>query len=252
MNFDFLKNKKIQSVFSMFEGTDEEIYVVGGVVRNELCGIKDDMSDIDFSTTATPEIVEKLLKEREIEFSANGRNFGTMTANIGGCRVDITTMREDLQGRTRFPKVKYTREMDKDARRRDFTINALYVSKDGRLFDFYHGLSDIRNRVVRYVAKPEVSVRADPLRILRYFRFCSLYFWDNLDYDSFDVSVKSFDKVFSLGMRRFLSEWEKMLEGPGARELLIKMDEYDVVKKVNRYIQDGRSAVQETGRLFWD
>ena len=252
MNFDFLKDKRIQTVFSMFENTDENLYVVGGVVRNELCGIVNDMSDIDFATTATPDIVEKTLKENEIDYSCAGRMYGTITASIGGCRVDITTMREDSYGRTRFPQVKYTHSLEKDAKRRDFTINSFYVDKRGRLIDYHCGLRDIRNRVVRYVVKPEASVRSDPLRILRYFRFCSLHFWDNLDEESFKVSVQNFDRTFTLGMRRFLGEWERILEGPGARDMLIKMDEFDIVKKVNRFIQDGKSAVQETGRLFWD
>ena len=252
MKFDFLNNDKIQLMFSLFQEAGEELYVVGGIVRNELCGLVNDMSDIDLSTPADPDKVSSILKKNNISFSSIGKMFGTITATVDDSRIDITSLRKDAYGRSRYPQVQYTDSIEKDSKRRDFTINALYVDRNGKLFDYHYGLRDIRERIVRYIVEPSLSVKVDPLRILRYFRFCSLYFWENIDEEAFKVSAKNFDKTFKLGRKKFLYEWEKILDGYGARTILLKMDEFDIVKKVNRFIQNGKASISDTDRLFWD
>ena len=93
MNFDFLNDKRIQLLFSLFGEAEKDLYVVGGVVRNELCGIINDMSDIDLATNALPKETEMILKRAGIEYSCVGRMFGTITATLNDSRYNYNEAR---------------------------------------------------------------------------------------------------------------------------------------------------------------
>ncbi len=147
-----------------------EAYVVGGCVRDILMKIKP--HDWDITTNATPEEILKIFKKAKYE-----NDFGTVLLPIKE-RIklidvlEITTYRSEqgYSDRRRPDEVKFETELDKDLERRDFTINALAMDKEGHIIDLFGGLKDIKKRVIRAVGEPTERFKEDALRLLRAIR----------------------------------------------------------------------------------
>jgi poly(A) polymerase len=148
---------------------------VGGAVRALLTGQPMAHVDIDLATTATPEEMLARFKQLKMPLNEGGLRWGSLT--VGEERpVDVTTLRQDkyLPG-SRYPTVGWTTDWHTDSLRRDFTINAIYLSPDGSLFDPHNGQADLEAGVVRFIGDPATRLAEDPLRLLRFFRFCGTY-----------------------------------------------------------------------------
>jgi poly(A) polymerase len=150
-----------------------EARFVGGCVRDALLGRN--VSDIDIATHEPPERVMNLLARAGIKAIPTGIQHGTVTAVVGARHFEITTLRRDVETYGRHAKVEYTNDWQADAARRDFTINALFCSIDGTIYDPFGGMADIRAQRVRFVGDPEARIREDVLRLLRFFRFQAHY-----------------------------------------------------------------------------
>ena len=146
---------------------------VGGAVRNALLGRNVD--DIDIATPLLPAEVIRRLQASRIKAVPTGIEHGTVTAITGGKSFEITTLRRDLETDGRHAVVAFSDSWEDDASRRDFTINALYSSLAGEVFDYFGGLADLEARRVRFVGDPVARIREDYLRVLRLFRFHAWY-----------------------------------------------------------------------------
>lgn len=165
--------KEIQFIISTIEANGYEAYAVGGCVRDMLRGKIP--NDYDITTSAMPNTIEKMF-ERTVP---TGIKHGTVTVIAGGRAVEVTTFRSDgdYTDRRRPDSVKFVPELKEDLARRDFTVNALAYNDRLGVCDFYGGLEDINNCVLRAVGNPEKRFCEDALRILRLFRFsCTLQF----------------------------------------------------------------------------
>jgi poly(A) polymerase len=157
-----------------FAAVGRELHLVGGPVRDALMGRRCD--DLDFATDAHPEQVLDIVGPLATATWTTGIEFGTVGAQVGGLRCEITTFRADRYDRaSRNPEVVYGDSLENDLRRRDFTMNAMAVSVTGdRTFtDPYGGLADLARGVLRTPGTPEESFADDPLRMLRAARFVS-------------------------------------------------------------------------------
>ncbi len=161
------------AVMAALAAAGGEARFVGGCVRDALLERK--VGDIDIATHEPPERVMNLLARAGIKAIPTGIRHGTVTAVIGARHFEITTLRRDVETYGRHAKVEYTNDWQADAARRDFTINALFCSVDGAIYDPFGGLADIRSRRVRFVGDPEARIREDVLRLLRFFRFQAHY-----------------------------------------------------------------------------
>lgn len=146
---------------------------VGGCVRNALMG--EPVSDVDIATSETPERVMALLGAKGIKTVPTGIDHGTITAVTANRRVEITTLRADVKTDGRRADVAFTGDWLTDAKRRDFTINALYCDADGTIHDPLGARADIAARRIRFIGDPHERIREDYLRILRFFRFYAWY-----------------------------------------------------------------------------
>ena len=147
-----------------------QTFFVGGMVRDLL--LKRKVVDVDIATQSTPDEVAKILSSAKIKFDDRYKNFGSITARRGRLAIEITTFRKDLKSGSRYPKVQFIKSSKTDSKRRDFTINSLYLRlKPFRVLDFNGGISDIKNRLIRFIGRPENRIRQDPLRIIRALRF---------------------------------------------------------------------------------
>jgi len=163
----------LDSLGRRFVDAGERIALVGGPVRDALLGRP--VSDLDLTTSARPEVTERLLKGWADATWDIGRAFGTIGARHGDWQVEITTYRsEEYTPDSRKPTVDYGDTIDGDLRRRDFTVNAMAIELPSRAFvDPYGGIVDLAQGVLRTPNTPEESFSDDPLRMMRAARFAA-------------------------------------------------------------------------------
>jgi poly(A) polymerase len=142
-------------------------------VRNALLGLP--VTEVDCTTTALPDGIVSLAAEAGFKSVPTGIDHGTITVIVEGEPFEVTTLREDVETDGRHAVVRFGRDFAPDARRRDFTINALSLGLDGRLYDYTGGVADLAARRVRFIGEARARIREDYLRILRFFRFHSDY-----------------------------------------------------------------------------
>ncbi len=160
-----------------FAAAGFSLYVVGGPVRDALLGTVS--VDLDFTTNARPDDIERLLRTLNHATWDMGRDFGTIGTMLRdgerSWQVEVTTYRADAyEPGTRKPIVAFGEKIEDDLVRRDFTVNAMAVSVvDATFVDPYHGLDDLADHILRTPTSPEISFSEDPLRMLRAARFAA-------------------------------------------------------------------------------
>jgi poly(A) polymerase len=164
-----------RAVLQAFSAAEVEARFVGGAVREALLGRpvagSGAEADIDIATPASPERVIDLLQKSGIKVVPTGLAHGTVTAVVPPRHFEITTLRRDVETFGRRARVAFDADWAADAGRRDFTINAIFLSPDGTINDPVGGLADLRARRVRFVGDPATRIAEDVLRLLRYYRF---------------------------------------------------------------------------------
>ena len=157
------------------------LYLVGGVVRDAIIGQLREEHDLDFTTNARPDDIERVLAPLSGALWAQGKRFGTIGAKVGDRSVEVTTHRaEAYSPDSRKPDVVYSDSIESDLSRRDFTVNAMALrlgddGEDVELIDPYGGLVDLAAKRLRTPLAPEESFSDDPLRMLRAARFMAGY-----------------------------------------------------------------------------
>ena len=143
------------------------IYAVGGTVRDFI--LKKDLTDFDFATDASPNETKSILERYDDTFS----QYGVIIYRYENKKLEITSFRkENLYLDSRHPqKIEFVKDMQIDYKRRDFTINALYMNDTGKIYDFCDGLNDLHNKTIRVIGDIDTRMKEDPLRILRALRF---------------------------------------------------------------------------------
>ncbi len=205
----WLFEPSLQKVFSLLENEGELARVVGGAVRNTLFG--EEVSDVDISTTALPETVMNLALKAGFGAIPTGVDHGTVTVVSDGVPYEITTLREDIETHGRRASVRFGTDWQRDAARRDFTMNAIYADRHGKLFDPMNGLPDLAARQVRYIGEAEERIREDYLRILRFFRFHAHYCGGAPDPEGLRASTALRDGIAMLSAERVGMELRKLL-----------------------------------------
>lgn len=198
---------------------------VGGCVRDML--LEEIPKDIDIGTSAKPEEIQKLFSKCNDDSAA----FGSMRVTERGHTFEVTTFREDDQvSNGRHPESVVFSTREKDANRRDITINALYwhpISRDG--YDPHEGEKDLSERLIRIIGNPDMRIEHDALRLLRVVRFRALI--DGQYHpDTFKSLHKNAKKIETLSGTRRLSELEKMLKGPRPDRALEDLWETDILE----------------------
>lgn len=194
-----------------FEKAGHELYVVGGAVRDALLGR---VSDVDFATDATPDETIAIVKPLAEGLWLQGREFGTVGAEIGGLRMEITTFRtEAYQPSSRHPEVTFASDIGTDLSRRDFTVNAMAIRLPGmNAVDPFDGKADLARKLLRTPVDPDDSFSDDPLRMLRAFRFAS-----QLDFqiapEVLDAIERLREQLLTVSAERIRDELSKLLIG---------------------------------------
>lgn len=182
---------------------------VGGCVRNAL--LRRPVDDIDIATEATPDAAMALLQRAGIRAIATGLEHGTVTAVLAQRHFEITTLRRDAETFGRKARVEFTDDWLEDARRRDFTFNALYCDADGALYDPFDGRADLEAGRVRFVGSAAARIAEDYLRVFRFFRFLAWYGRPPLDEEALDAIAAAAPHLAGLSGERVQKEMLKLL-----------------------------------------
>ena len=158
---------KYQNLSKLFKDNGYQLYLVGGTVRDYLLGLS--LSDMDAVTDATPEQMKVFLSDADFTFA----KFGSVKCHYSETKFDITTLREENgYVDSRHPEnIKFVKDLSVDVKRRDFTINGLYLNDKFEVIDLVEGFADLNNRILRCIGDPEIRIKEDPLRIIRAIRF---------------------------------------------------------------------------------
>jgi tRNA nucleotidyltransferase/poly(A) polymerase len=219
-------------VMAILTGAGHRALAVGGCVRNEIFGVP--VADIDIATDALPETVMALAKANGLRAIPTGIDHGTVTVVQGGEPYEITTFRKDVETDGRRAVVAFSDDIMDDARRRDFTFNALYVQADGTVIDPLGGLEDAKTRRLRFIESAFDRIAEDALRTLRYFRFYAWYCDPNEgpDMEAIAAIAASIDRLDALSAERVGAEMRKLLGAPDPSAALALMGQTGVLAHV--------------------
>ena len=228
----WLNNSGAQSVCAAVRAGGRDIYFVGGCVRNALLGLDD--SDVDLATDAVPAAVTKLVEAAGLKAVPTGIDHGTVTVVADGEGFEVTTFRRDVQTDGRRAVVAFSTDIEEDARRRDFTMNALYATPEGALIDPLGGLEDLRARRIRFIEDASARIREDYLRILRFFRFSAWYADPSKGFDPETLSAitSNLGGLETLSAERIGAEFKKLLNAPDPAPALAVMRQTGVLPSV--------------------
>tara|TARA_R110001583_G_scaffold32107_1_gene109677 strand:+ start:12865 stop:14196 length:1332 start_codon:yes stop_codon:yes gene_type:complete len=182
---------------------------VGGIVRDAL--LARDLGDVDIACDLKPETSMKALEDAGIRVIPTGLQHGTITALINEYSYEITTLRVDVMTDGRHAEVAFTDNWWLDAKRRDFTFNALYCDPDGTIYDPFDGESDLRAGKVRFIGVAEDRIAEDYLRILRFFRFFAHFGRPPLDAIGAEACRKGASGLRGVSRERIRDEMFKLL-----------------------------------------
>lgn len=221
---------ELSRLMQLLNRDGEEARVVGGAVRNALLG--EPIADLDIATTAVPDETMRRAKADGLKVVPTGLQHGTVMVVVEGVPFEVTTLRHDVETDGRHAKVAFARDWAGDARRRDFTINALSVGPDGTVYDYVGGLQDIHTRSVRFIGDPAQRIAEDYLRILRFFRFHAAYGHGHPDAEGLHACIVARDGMERLSRERVRVELLKLLTTVHATATLAAMAEAGLLVRV--------------------
>jgi poly(A) polymerase len=227
---DWLERAETKAVFAALAAAGFEARAVGGAVRNALLGRP--VVDIDIATPARPEAVMAAARAARLTAVATGVAHGTVTIVANHVPYQVTTLREDVETHGRHATVAFTDDWAADARRRDFTLNALYCGADGEVFDPLGAYGDVVARKVRFIGDARERIREDYLRILRFFRLTAEHGEGPPDVEGLAACVREREGLARLSAERLRQEMLRLLVAPRGPELIRCMLDYGLLTLV--------------------
>ncbi|NDA46326.1 MAG: CCA tRNA nucleotidyltransferase [Alphaproteobacteria bacterium] len=222
-----LEDDNIKILFAALDGRGEELRIVGGALRNVLCGRK--VIDLDLATTCLPDEIITRAQMAGLKWIPTGIEHGTLTLVIQGQAFEVTTLRRDVETDGRHAKVEFGRSFEEDALRRDFTINALSLDGQGRLYDYTQGQSDLAAGRVRFIGTARQRIREDYLRILRLFRFHAAYGEGPIDEEAMQGVIAERAGLSRLSRERIRAEFLKLLSLEGCVKVIPALAETGIL-----------------------
>ena len=210
--FPFYKNSELKFVFKKlqqdFPNEPKVAMFVGGCVRKYLSN--EEIDDIDIATSLTTDQIKEKFKGTKFNIIDSGVEHGTVTLVSDQLKLELTTLRKDSKTDGRHAEIEYTDDWKKDSERRDFTINAIYLDINGKIFDPQLGTADLRNRNVKFIGDPHKRIEEDYLRIIRFIRF-SLEYESQVEQTTVEAIKLNLDGIIKISKERVLSELFKIL-----------------------------------------
>lgn len=229
---DWLIRPDTVAVMNALQSGANQAFFVGGCVRNTVLGMA--ATDIDIATDAHPDTVIELAHGAGLKTVPTGIEHGTVTVITETDAFEVTCFRKDVETDGRRAVVAFSDNIHDDARRRDFTMNAIYATSDGSIIDPLNGLPDLQRRHVRFIENPDMRIAEDYLRILRFFRFTAQYGDPSLgiDADGLAACANGIDGISTLAKERIGAEMRKILSVPNPSLVLGAMDQTGILARI--------------------
>lgn len=229
----------VKNIMEKFINAGFQIYIVGGAVRDLI--LQKEVKDFDFTTDAKPEEILKVTPEGFYD-----NKFGTVGMVINNVVFEITTMRkEGVYQDFRHPvDVSWTDKIEEDLARRDFTINAMALSKDKTLIDPYHGQEDLSGKLIRAVRDPNLRFNEDALRLIRAVRIATQLSFE-IEEETKKAIVKNVSLIKNIASERVRDELFKILASENAYEGILKLREVGVLQIILPEIERCFGIIQQ-------
>ena len=242
--------KKVLQCLSL--NSKERALMVGGCVRDGISEVSN-IFDIDIATNLNPEeILSRITKLNIGTVNDNAIEYGAINLYLDQYEFTITSFRKDIKNFGRSAVVEQVNDIEEDAKRRDFTVNAIYLDINGNIYDFFNGQADIKNRLIRFIGDPEQRIREDYLRIFRFFRFIGLY--GNIDSalnkTVIEVLGKTINGIYLVSKERITKELSKTIITPFYKEVFKKIEELKVLREIFTKQQDIQREYSFNQELF--
>ncbi len=210
--FPFYRNSDLKFVFKKlkedFPKQPKTAMFVGGCVRKYL--LNQEIDDIDIATILTTDQIKKKFEGSKFDIIESGIKHGTVTLVSKKFKLELTTLRKDIKTDGRHAEIEYTDNWEKDSERRDFTINAIYLDINGKIFDPQLGITDLKNHNIKFIGDPQKRIEEDYLRIIRFVRF-SLEYESKIEQTTIEAIKLNLDGIKKISKERILSELFKIL-----------------------------------------
>jgi len=223
----WMRTKEVCAVMEVLTAEGGEARFVGGAVRNAL--LDQTVEEVDIATPLLPVEVTRRLERAKIAALPTGIEHGTVTAVLNGRAFEVTTLRRDVSTDGRRAVVAFSENWEEDAQRRDFTINALYASFDGELYDYNGGSADLAAGRIRFIGEPVQRIREDYLRILRLFRFHAWYGKDDIDAPALHAAAAEREGMRILSGERIRKELLRLLKAENPISVLRAMQQHTIL-----------------------
>ena len=209
----------IQVLIDLLNQNHYSAYVVGGAIRNALLGLP--IHDYDLTTDATPDEMLQVFSTHRV--FKTGIQHGTITVLSNGQPVEITTFRsENVYEDHRHPSgVSFSKCIEEDCKRRDFTINALCYNNSEGLIDFFGGIDDLQHKIIRCIRNASERIDEDALRILRALRFAGRLSF-TIEEKTANAIHKQKDLLHYISEERIHNEWIGILETNALTSILVE------------------------------
>jgi poly(A) polymerase len=223
---DWLTAARTTAIFNAIKDAGGEVRIVGGAVRDLI--LERPVDDLDMATNLPPQVVMMALDRAQIKVIPTGLRHGTVTAISAGKPYEITSLRRDLETDGRHATIAFTDDWLIDAQRRDFTINALYLDADGRLYDPFNGRRDAALGRIRFIGDADRRLDEDILRLLRFYRFHASHGQGQVDPVGRAACRAAAAGLQKLSGERLQAELLRLLWARGAADVLQVMTEDDI------------------------
>lgn len=220
-------SKGALKAIEMLNNAGYEAYAVGGCVRDAIMNIE--INDFDITTSATPEEMQQVFKnERTYE---TGIKHGTITFVYENENVEITTYRLDgeYEDNRRPKSVEFTKSLENDLKRRDFTMNAIVYNNNEGYIDMFGGIEDIKNKTIRAIGNPKDRFNEDALRILRAIRFASKLGFE-IEENTKKAMLECKHLLHNISGERIAAEINKFVLGSNVKKAIL--DHYDILSEI--------------------
>jgi len=203
---------------------------VGGCVRKAL-NKKIDF-DIDLASFLSSQKLREILQNNNYKIISFTKRYGTISVVSGKYKYEISTLRKDIKTYGRQADIERTQNWFLDASRRDFTINAIYVDKYGKIFDPFNGIKDLQNNLIRFIGNPVHRIKEDYLRAIRFIRFSLEYRSLKANRKIFLILKNNLKNIKKLSSERLYNELKKIFKLQNSFDILKNKEFIFIIKKV--------------------
>ena len=233
VNVEKVFGSELKELMRLLSSSGKECYIVGGAVRDLLLGYKN-FKDIDLATSLSVEQLKQIFDQNQIRFDDRALKYGCLTVRNKKRNFQITSFRKDIRTFGRAADIEFVENIEEDAKRRDFTINAIYCSYSGQIIDPLGNLEDLNKIKLDFIGDPEFRIKEDYLRILRFFRFVAVLDLkdENVASNKLPIIKKHINGISDLSYERVASEIRKILLARSPSFALKLMNKVDLYKKL--------------------